>query len=385
MFVSCSKGVEEIVADELQNFIGDCEISYVTGRVFFSVTSAVNDDEILLAHRLCAQLRSPERLFVQVGRMEPILLPSYKKIGFAKFTRALESLEESAWLSALRLFNMLRMRKQCPGVEHADNDAVCLTRFRVSLKLRGINQRKYCVEELSALAAKTISSMLGWMHDPRMHQVEILIHISDSQFVIGIPCQEGSLAQRPRGAVPGLRFNTAYCMVHVAAIREGDVVLDPMCGHGTLLMEASCIASAAVLVGCDRCPDAVAQATQNMSIVGATRASIMQCLGQHLPLRNHSIDVIVCDMPFNHAHVLDTSIDALLTEWIRVLRPGGRMVLLTKAEALVTSALDKWGFTSEVLPIRLGTMDACVVITGVMWQRMVSRGSGHKLSVNYAE
>ena len=334
----------------------------VPGRVFFAldepempcnaaVTAADQFRE--RARRLLALLqclRTPERAFVLVSRQMPLMLANYKKDGNAAFVRALERID--TWLDCARLVTAIASP---PPSEDARSS---LVRFRISLKLRGRNTLRYHVEELSHLAARTLGSMLGWVHDPRTHDVEVQVHLSDTAFTVGFPLPATVLPPRPSHY--GLRPTTAACLVHLAALLPGHVLLDPMCGTGTIVHEAAQCRGVFV-VGGDRSAACIqaAQCTEQPSNV-AWHVGNATCV----PMRNHSLDAIVTDMPFDRQHVLDTDISQLINEWVRLLRPGGRMVLLTCHPTEVTASLASHGMPTATLPLRLGSLEAHVVLAG---------------------
>jgi 23S rRNA G2445 N2-methylase RlmL len=64
------------------------------------------------------------------------------------------------------------------------------------------------------------------------HLFQVSVHLNRDYFVIAFPLRGGSLARRSYLHSPSLRSTTAWALSSLASIREGDVVLDPMCGSG---------------------------------------------------------------------------------------------------------------------------------------------------------
>jgi len=134
-------------------------------------------------------------------------------------------------------------------------------------------------------------------------------------------------------SVPGtLHPPVAAAMVRLAGISPGDVVLDPCCGAGTLLIEAS--GTGARLLGADADPVALRAASANAA--GRAVHWIRSDAGA-LPLRTGSVDRILVNPPWDRqvAAQGELAIDPahLWSEARRVLRPGGHLVALLHGDA----------------------------------------------------
>ena len=186
----------------------------------------------------------------------------------------------------------------------------------------------------------------------------------------------------------------AHGLLVLSDVRPGDVVLDPMAGSGTTLLEASLVQPlvGAVLGGdlqanecsvaalnvesylkmADSCgltddspplaatastPDAKrpriegeAPLTVNTEWRRRTPAptTVFHWSATQLPLRDASVDVVVTDMPFgNRCKSPVKMMSRMLTELARVVRPGGRVTLLL----MQNKHLDR--FLSEVCALFL--------------------------------
>ena len=316
-----------------------------TGRVFFRLASAAPADLLAALRRL----RCTERIFVLVTRQAALALPSYKGAGNAMLVRALEA--AAVWQPCAALARALA---------HVADSATLidpLTRFRVSLKLRGRAAAHYTVPDLSHVAARALSSMLGWVHDPRRFHVEIMLHVSDASFVAGIPLPACASAHHGSN-MPGLRATTAHVLLRLAGVRPSHPVLllDPMCGRGALPIAAA--AHHTLVLASDAAPVVTDPPLRNMSRVGCMRADTCT-----LPFRTGTLDAVVCDVPFGGQHVVDEAVlVAAAAEWVRVLRPSGVVCVLTRHAHVLEPALEQLGWRTERTALRLGTTEAAAVV-----------------------
>jgi 23S rRNA G2445 N2-methylase RlmL len=143
-----------------------------------------------------------------------------------------------------------------------------------------------------------------------------------------------------------LRPSVAAAMVRLAEIKPRHVVLDPMCGAGTILAEhlqaiGRIRAERPPALGGDLDPGAIRSAAINLSKLGEARLLCWDA--RRLPLSDAAVDRIVSNPPFGKQLGTPEAVGPLyheaLREYDRVLRPGGRAVLVAAdAAALRTAA-----------------------------------------------
>lgn len=150
--------------------------------------------------------------------------------------------------------------------------------------------------------------------------------------------------RQPFASLPAaLKPTIAHAMARLSSPREGDRVLDPFCGAGTLLLARGEAGEYGALLGGDIDRAAVSAARRNLRAAGL-RAEIQEWDALALPLRDASVDAIITNPPFGkrvaipggnpYAFYAD-----LVAELRRVLRPGGRLVLITSQADAFTRAL----------------------------------------------
>jgi tRNA (guanine10-N2)-dimethyltransferase len=137
---------------------------------------------------------------------------------------------------------------------------------------------------------------------------------------------------------PGVMMpRMARTLVNLALAREGEILLDPFCGTGGILIEAELLSMHAI--GSDFDPQMVQGSTRNLQ-----NASVMTADATQLPFSDHSIDTIVTDFPYGQsvcilkADTMDQLYAASLEEIRRVLKPGRRAVVVTHRDISAIAA-----------------------------------------------
>ena len=154
------------------------------------------------------------------------------------------------------------------------------------------------------------------------------------------------LSSRPwrTANVPGaLNATLAAAIVRLSSPGPEDHVLNLMAGSGTLLIERLAAGPVALAAGLDRDPLALDAATQNL---GGTRPSVglVRADATVAPFPAGSWDCILADLPYGHrmgSHAENQQLHPrLLDECRRLLRPGGRVVVITHELRRFQAALD---------------------------------------------
>jgi tRNA (guanine10-N2)-dimethyltransferase len=137
---------------------------------------------------------------------------------------------------------------------------------------------------------------------------------------------------------PGVMMpRMARTLVNLALAREGEILLDPFCGTGGILIEAELLSMHAI--GSDFDPLMVQGSTRNLQ-----NASVMTADATQLPFSDHSIDTIVTDFPYGQSvcirktDTMDQLYAASLEEIRRVLKPGRRAVVVTHRDISAIAA-----------------------------------------------
>ncbi|XP_071274208.1 THUMP domain-containing protein 2 isoform X1 [Agelaius tricolor] len=221
------------------------------------------------------------------------------------------------------------------GEDPAANEELGFS-FRVSCRCSGAIARILTSQEVGRALGTALVKQCGWRADLRDPDLEIFVHLNDIHSVVGIPLFRLPLANREYIRTAGLRSTVAWAMASLAEIRAGALVLDPMCGLGTILLEAAKEWPEAWYWGADISDSQLEGADGNIRAAGLVdKIELLKVSVTALPLPSESFDSVISDIPFGKK--FKTMSDAqllpdLLQEMERVLRVGGTLVLLLSQE-----------------------------------------------------
>jgi len=160
------------------------------------------------------------------------------------------------------------------------------------------------------------------------------------------PRPQATRAWRVCNREGALNAPVAYAMNVLTNPTEEDVYLNMGCGSGTLLIERMALGEAKSIVGYDEDTVALECAGKNIEAAGYSEI-VKRRQGNitDLPLSAKSVDVITADLPFGQlvgSHDDNMSLyPAVLKEAARLLKQGGRMVLVSHEVRLLDSLLEE--------------------------------------------
>jgi tRNA (guanine10-N2)-dimethyltransferase len=128
---------------------------------------------------------------------------------------------------------------------------------------------------------------------------------------------------------PGVMMpRMARMLINIAGVRHGDILLDPFCGTGGILIEAGLLGIHPI--GSDFDPRMVMGSRQNMP-----ESDLMLADATSLPFCDQAMDAVVTDFPYGQsvcikkADSMDNLYGDALEEIRRVLKKGKRAVVVT--------------------------------------------------------
>ena len=174
-----------------------------------------------------------------------------------------------------------------------------------------------------------------WRLEEEDADVELWATMIDAEFFLTVRLSDDRMRHREYKKAhrpASLRASSAAALGWLSEPREDDVVLDPFCGAGTVLIERAHLRRYATLLGSDRDQAALAAAREN---VGARYKPIQleNWDARALPLGDASVNKIVTNLPWGLRYGSHGENRKLYPIWFRefarVLKSGGAMVLLT--------------------------------------------------------
>lgn len=278
-----------------------------------------------LPGRLLA-LRSVDDIYVFVGRLYHL---DQSRLSLQKITRQIPFLSLS---TAVQVCEQVRIIPNRPN-------------YAVTASLLG--GRNYSRYEVAAAIRDGLQSHCNWTyveHGAKGQAPDIDLRVlieGNNEGIVGLRLGQHPLHRRPYKIkhLPGsLKPPVAYCMSLLAGIRPSSIVLDPMCGAGTIPVEAAKAFDVGGVWALDINTEAILCAIRNAE---EAKADVRFLIGDatRLPLPDSCVDRIVCNLPWGKqlhtSRTLRKTYAAAIPEFSRVLRERGRAVLLTERTGLL--------------------------------------------------
>ena len=179
--------------------------------------------------------------------------------------------------------------------------------------------------------------------------LEIWANLLGSVLLCGVRLSDRAMRHRDYKAIhlpASLRPSVAAAMVLLSEPHADDVFLDPMCGAGTILAERIMHGPYQAVLGGDILFDRARAGYQNMAALA--NPSLVCCWDAlSLPLAAESVHKAVSNPPFGKQlgsrELIIKLYPGFLAELERVLKPGGRAVVLSSEYELIKEAVRQRG------------------------------------------
>lgn len=304
-------GLEEITAEEIQEELG-VEVKRTTrGMVVFRPSEI--DPDLL-------KLRTTEDIFLLAWGTDKLTYRAQDLQSIRRWTA-----KEVKWDQLFKLHHVIRPLKSRPT-------------YRFVVQMHGTHGYRR-IDAREALASGLEGKIPPtWRLAEDNATFEIWLTIDNNTAVCGLRLSDKTMRHKTyktEHMPASLRPTVAAAMVRLAEIKPKQLILDPMCGAGTILAEALLVRNRfrehkPRILGGDLFVSPLVAAAGN--IRGMGRASLVRWDARQLPLPDESVERIISNPPFGKQMSKPEEIGQLyqdmLLEYHRVLRPRGKAVLL---------------------------------------------------------
>jgi tRNA (guanine6-N2)-methyltransferase len=359
-------GLEEVAADEIRAELGGDIKRAAHGFVVFRLPEI--DRGVL-------QLRTTEDVFLYAWGTDEL---SYRATDLDSIRRW--TAKDANWAELLRIHHAVRPKPKGKPT------------YRLVAQMTG--ERGYRRVDAQKAMARGLGGKLpaSWRPAEENASVEIWLTIHGATAVCGLRLSDRTMRHRTwklEHFPASLRPTMAAAMVRLAQIKPGNVVLDPMCGAGTILAEAwfatrrlrlsahvqpsgssgssdaSAEPQAVSLLGGDIDPHHVGFAKTNLRQLAEVPIETWDA--RRLPLKDAGVDRVICNLPFGKqlstAEEIGPLYQRAVKEMNRVLKPKGRAVLLVAEASELKDAIRPGGWKQEgFVPVRILGQRAAILV-----------------------
>ncbi len=295
----------------------------VPGRAGMCLFTAPSPDPLRL-------MRTAEELFAVVGY----------RTGLALERTALERIRGVARDAAYVEAALAARLRVLPGSRSGAR-----LKFRVITRMTGDHEFRRA--EFQRALERGISERTdhSWRLVDGEADVEFWATLLDDELILALRLSDESMRQRDYKVahIPGsLRESVAAALGLLSRPQPDDVVLDPFCGAGTVLIERAHLGRYQMLLGGDTDRDALAAARTNIG-PRYKPIELHPWDAAAIPLTDGSVSPIVTNLPWGLKHGSHAEnrrlYPRLLREFARLLRPDGVAVMLTGETRLMSDIL----------------------------------------------
>jgi 23S rRNA G2445 N2-methylase RlmL len=265
---------------------------------------------------------------------------------------------ESAGLDQIRSAS-----RDAPFVEEALNARILFQpgarggrRLRFRVVARQVGDHEFRRVDLQRVVELGIAERRDhtWRLDEDAADVEFWATQIGGELLLGIRLSDEQMRHRDYKIAhrPGsLRPAVAAAMAWLSDPRDDDIVLDPFCGVGTVLIERAHLGRYRNLIGSDRDPGAIRAARENIGPRFKPVELHDDWDAGALPLADASVSKIAANLPWGLRHGSHVVNRRRYGDWLaemnRVLAPEGKMVLLTAEWRLMRDLTERGAVAIE--------------------------------------
>jgi tRNA (guanine6-N2)-methyltransferase len=324
LLYTVNPGIEDIAADEIMSEIGgSVRYDLMSGHVYHEVDH-LNIEALY-------RLRSVNRIFILL----------YNTVIGSNIDELVE----------------LR-KKLFEGLEEVHHYITPYTNFAVDTERVGTHE--FTSMDISRIVGDVIIEKVyektGYKPRVNLRTPNIIIHVfvRDEKFYLGVSLT-GSRSLHRRGYriydhPAALKPTLAYAMLTLSGTRDKQLIIDPMCGGGTIPIEAALMHEDICIRGYDQNPKHIRGAKLNASAAGVYNRiyfGVWDARRIHEIYRGE-IDHIVSNPPYGIRYGDPLTIRRLYKDFLesssKALRDGGRLTIITTEYNYVSRVAEKYRF-----------------------------------------
>lgn len=167
-----------------------------------------------------------------------------------------------------------------------------------------------------------------------------------------------------------LKSTLAYGLLRLAVARDSSVILDPMCGGGTVAIEAALLFEDARIICLDKNPRHIEGAVRNASaarVVDRIEFLVGDARRLEEIIGNEVVDFVASNPPYGIRMGDPSSVRRLYSKFIpslyNVMRPGGRAAIVTTESKHAVSVARRAGFNvAHIRKVRHGDLWVSLIV-----------------------
>lgn len=236
-------------------------------------------------------------------------------------------------------------RKVIPNKENIDPN---ILKFRATCNRTG--EHSFSSMEAAAVFGGALQDKFNWTVNLDKFNLNVILNINSDKCYICSAITNKSLHRRniTHFGYTTLRSTMCYNMIRLAQPTKGEILIDPLCGGGSIPIEGALGFKNTFHICGDNNDKAMKRTAANIEHIAKNQQSLLvdplKWSAKRLPLRDQCVDIFVTDLPFGKRSGKRSDnlnlYKNVLTEMARVIRCGtGRAVLLTNDKTSLTRAL----------------------------------------------
>ncbi|XP_043282486.1 THUMP domain-containing protein 3-like isoform X2 [Venturia canescens] len=243
--------------------------------------------------------------------------------------------------------------------------------FRVTCERAGTHT--FESSEVANAVGGELQDKYHWIVDLTMYHLEVVCKVMQDEMTLSLRVTHESKHRRniTHFGPTTLRATVCYNLLQLAQPKCGEIIIDPMCGGGSIPIEAALAFPDTYVMCGDNHDKAVDRTRMNIAALSERhKIDLLKWSIAKLPFKDSYIDVFVTDMPFGKRSgtMSDNRVvyKLYLMELARVVRlKYGRLVLLTYDRRSINVALqvskDLFRVT-KMLGVNMGGLNAVVYV-----------------------